>query len=171
MSAEENKIRIIGIAFIVVTVFSVGLVGVNYTNYLGLLETVNDVTFSIDKMTHEENGNNVEVSIDFTVVNPTKYDKIKFSSLQCQLYLIVDGEEEYLGATGYAPPVDVTLRSDEPWSYTTALSISRYIIVSLTDGEVGSSLEWRVRNVVHYSTPIRRYYQNINIQETSGALN
>ncbi len=167
MGENGKNIRIIGTVFAAVVLLSGGMILINYSNYLGLLESMNEVTFSIDKMTHREEDNTVEVSIFFSIINPTSYSRIKFSSLQCQLYLVVDGEEEYLGTAGYAPPVDVPLRENEIRNYTTSLSISRTNIVLLTDGILEPELGWRVRNVGHFSTPIRRYYQNINVYHAS----
>ena len=171
MDEKGNNIRIIKAVFAATVLLSVGMVLVNYTNYLGLLESMNKVTFSIDGMTYKEEGTTVEVSISFSIINPTSYSKIQFSSLQCQLYLVIDGEEEYLGTTGYAPPVDVPLRENEVRNYTTSLSISRNNLVSLTDGVLEDELDWRVRNVVHYATPIRRYYQTINVYHASSIQN
>ena len=167
MSENGKKIRIIGTVFTIVVLLSGGMILINYSNYLGLLESINEVTFSIDEMTHREEGNIVEVSITFSIVNPTSYSRIKFSSLQCQLYLVIDGEEEYLGTAGYAPPVDVPLRENEVRTYTTSLSMSKNNIVSLTDGVLEPELNWRVRNVIHFSTPIRRYYQTVNVYHAS----
>ena len=167
MRDNGKKIRILGTIFAVIVLVSGAMTLINYSNYLGLLESMKEVTFSMDEMSHREDGNTVEVSISFSVVNPTSYSKIQFSSLQCQLYLVIDGDEEYLGTTGYAPPVDVPLRENEVRNYTTSLSISRNNIVSLTDGVLEAELDWRVRNVVHYATPIRRYYQTINVYHAS----
>ncbi len=171
MGENGKDIRIIGAVFAAIVLLSGGMVMVNYSNYLGLLESMKEVSFSVDEMTHREEGNAVEVSISFSVVNPTSYSKIQFSSLQCQLYIVIDGEEEYMGTTGYAPPVDVPLRENEIRTYTTSLSISRNNIVSLTDGVLEDELDWRVRNVVHYATPIRRYYQTINVFHASSIQN
>jgi len=167
MREKGDRLRIIVIVFAIVVLLSGGMILINYSNYLGLLKSIDEVTFSIDEMTHRDEGNTVEVSIFFSVVNPTSYSGIRFSSLQCQLYMVINGEEEYLGTTGYAPPVDVPLRENEVRTYTTSLSISRNNIVSLNDGVLEAELEWRVRNVVHYSTPIRRYYQTINVYQVS----
>ena len=167
MRANTKNMRIIGGIFTAVVLVSGGLIVVNYSNYLGLLESMNEVEFSIDEMTHIENGNTVDVSISFSIINPSSYSRLKFSSLQCQLYLVIDENEEYLGTTGYAPPVDVPLRENEVRSYTTIISINKNNILSLTDGVIEPELDWRVRNILHFSTPIRRYYQNINLYYTS----
>ncbi len=167
MSENGKKIRIRVIGFAAVVLLSGGMILINYSNYLGLLESMNEVTFSIDEMTHREEGNTVEVSISFSIINPTSYSKIQFSSLQCQLYLVVDGDEEYLGTAGYAPPVDVPLRENEVRRYTTSLSLSRNNVVSLTEGILEPEMDWRVRNVLHFSTPIRRYYQTVSVYHAS----
>ena len=163
MSENGKNIRIIGSVFAAVVLLSGVMVLTHYSNYLGLLESMREVSFSIDEMTHREEDDTVEVSISFSVVNPTSYSNIKFSSLQSQLYLVIEGEEEYLGTTGYAPPVDVPLRENEVRTYSTSLSISKNNVISLTGGAIETEMNWKIRNVVHLSTPIRRYYQTINV--------
>lgn len=75
--------------------------------------------------------------------------------------------EEYIGTTGYAPPIDVPLRPEETVTYTTKLSISEDNLISLTNGLLGSELEWRLRNIVYFSTPIRKFYQKFIIYHNS----
>jgi hypothetical protein len=99
-------------------------------------------------------------------MNPTNYKQLKFSSLQCQLYINMDEQEQYLGATGYAPPVDVPLHPDEIRNYTTVLSIQSDALLN-PNGVPLSEVHLRVRNVIHFSTPLRRFYQNFNLNEIS----
>lgn len=167
MRSREEKLRILGAAFAAAVALSSGLTLLDYSNYLGLLDSMKRVTYTVDEMTHSIDGDKVEVAITFTVLNPTSYTRLKFSSLQCQLYLVGGGEEEYLGTTGYAPPVDVPLRPDEERTYTTTLEVSRLNVAGSADAPLEPTLEWRVRSVVHFSTPIRRYYQNYSHQSVS----
>ena len=160
MRSREEKLRILGVVFAAAVTASAGLMLLDYVNYLGLLESMNEVTYTIDEMTHSVEGDKVSVTLTFTVLNPTSYARLRFSSLQCQLYLVNGGVEKYLGATGYAPPVDVPLRPGEERTYTTMLEVSRSNVAGSSDAPLEPTLEWRVRSVVHFSTPIRRYYQN-----------
>lgn len=170
MSGKWGRSRRPGQVFIIAVLLSVGLTLVNYIDYVGLLESVNETEFTINEMTHSIIGSKVEIAISFSLLNPTGYPRLKFSSLQCQLYLLTNGEEDFIGVTGYAPPVEIPLMPGESRTYTTKLSVSRENIESLIDGDLESDLEWRVRNVVHFSTPIRKYYQNINILQKSRFL-
>ena len=167
MRSREEKLRILGAAFAAAVALSSGLTLLDYSNYLGLLDSMKRVTYTVDEMTHSIDGDKVDVTITFTVLNPTFYTRLKFSSLQCQLYLVGGGEEEYLGTTGYAPPVDVPLRPDEERTYTTLLEISRLNVAGSADAPLEPTLEWRIRSVVYFSTPIRRYYQNYSHQSVS----
>jgi hypothetical protein len=81
--------------------------------------------------------------------------------------LIVDGNEEFIGEAGYSPPFDVQLPPEEIRTYTTRLTISKDSIFSLTEGVIENVLEWRIQNVVHFSTPIRGFDQNINTNQIS----
>jgi hypothetical protein len=167
MVTQENKIKYVAAFFVLIVLASSGLLISNIINYFGLLESTKKVSFSIDEMYHREENGDVEVSIHFTLLNPTSYPRLRFSSLQCQLYIIVGAEETYLATTGYAPPVEIPLRHNEAREYVTKVSISKRNIMDLTDGTLDEDLIWRVRNVVHYSTPIRSFYQNIHLNQTS----
>jgi len=167
MSEKEKRLKILGYIFAAAVVISSGLILMNFSDYVGLLDSMSKVTFSIDEMVHGSDGNVFNIALSFTVENPTEYTRLMFSSFQCQLYLITDSGEEYIGATAYAPPVDVPLRPFEPRTYTTSLSVSRSQIEAASGDPQDSELEWRVRSVVHFSTPIREFYQTVNFYPVS----
>lgn len=167
MSDRERRLKLLGYVFAAAVVISAGLITMNFTDYIGLLNSVNKVTFSIDEMVHSPEGDDLKISLTFSVTNPTSYKRLKFSSLQCQLYLVTDGGEEYVGATAYAPPVDVPLHPFEERSYTASLSVTKSQIESHSGAPIESEIEWRIRSVIHFSTPIRRYYQNMNLYPVS----
>lgn len=167
MSDKERRLKMLNYAFVAAVVLSSGLVIMNFTDYVGLLNSMSKVTFSIDEMVHTPEGNDIVIALTFSVENPTTYTRLKFSSLQCQLYLITDSGEEYIGTTAYAPPVDVPLRPSEGRSYTTSLSVSRSQTELFSKDPLDPELEWRVRSVIHFSTPIRNYFQNVNFYPVS----
>jgi hypothetical protein len=167
MRSREENLRVLGVVFAVAVVTSAGLMLLDYVNYLGMLESMNEVTYSIDEMTHGIEGDTVTVSVTFTLFNPTSYTRLRFSSLQCQLYLVRGGEEEYLGATGYAPPVDVPLKPGDGRTYTTMLEVPRSNVAGPAGAPLKPTLEWRIRSVVHFSTPLRSYYQTYSSQSVS----
>ena len=167
MSERERRLKILGYAFAAAVVISSGLIMMNFTDYVGLLNSMSKVTFSIDEMVHNPEGNEIDIALTFSVDNPTAYTRLKFSSLQCQLYLITDDGEEYIGATAYAPPVDVPLNPFEGRSYTTSLSVSRSQTDLFSMEPLAPEMEWRVRSVIHFSTPIRKYYQTVNYSPVS----
>ena len=167
MRSREEKLRVLGVVFAAAVATSAGLMLLDYVNYLGMLESMNEVTYTIDDMTHGVEGETVTVSVTFTLLNPTSYTRLRFSSLQCQLYLVRGGEEEYLGATGYAPPVDVPLKPGDGRTYTTMLEAPRSNVAGPSGAPLEPTLEWRIRSVVHFSTPLRSYYQTYSIQSVS----
>lgn len=167
MSERDRRLKILGYVFAAAIVMSSGLVMINFTDYVGLLNSMSKVTFFIDEMVHSSDGNEIDIALTFSVENPTTYTRLKFSSLQCQLYLITDSGEEYIGTTAYAPPVDVPLRPYEGRSYTASISVSRSQIELFSKEPLDQELEWRVRSVFHFSTPIRKYYQTVNFYPVS----
>ncbi len=167
---RRDKLWVLGAVFAAAVALSGGLTLMDYVNYLGLLESMNEVTYTIDEMAHVVEGDKVTISLTFTLFNPTSYARLRFSSLQCQLYLVRGAEEEYLGATGYAPPVDVPLRPGEGRTYTTMLEVPLSNVASSDGAPLEPVLEWRIRSVVHFSTPIRSYYQTYSHQSVSTLL-
>ncbi len=167
MSERERRLKILGYVFAAAVVISSGLIMMNFTDYVGLLNSMSKVTFSSDEMVHSPEGNKIDMALTFSVDNPTAYTRLKFSSLQCQLYLITDGGEEYIGATAYAPPGDVPLKPFEGIIYTTSLSVSTSQTDLFSMDPLAPEMEWRVRSVIHFSTPIRKYYQTVNYYPVS----
>ena len=170
MKGREEKLKALGAVFAAAVVLSAGFTVLDYVNYLGLLESMNEVTYTIDEMTYGVEGDKVTVSVTFTLLNPTSYTRLRFSSLQCQLYLVRGGEEEYMGATGYAPPVDVPLRPSDGRTYTTMLEAPMSNVAVSAGAPLETTLEWRVRSVVHFSTPLRSYYQTYSQQSVSALV-
>jgi len=167
MRDRERRLKRLGYVFVAAVVISSGLIIMNFTDYVGLLNSMSKITFSLDEMVHSSEGNEMDIALTFSVNNPTTYTRLKFSSLQCQIYLITDSGEEYIGATAYAPPVDVPLKPFEGRSYTTSLSVSRSQADLFANEPLAPELEWRVRSVIHFSTPIRKYYQTVNFDPVS----
>jgi hypothetical protein len=163
---QKKRLKTLSWFFWAAILISIGLSMSNYGNYLGLLRSMNEIEFNLDEVTHRLDDTKIEFTINFSLMNPTNYKQLKFSSLQCQLYINMDEQEQYLGATGYAPPVDVPLHPDEIRNYTTVLSIQSDALLN-PNGVPLSEVHLRVRNVIHFSTPLRRFYQNFNLNEIS----
>ena len=164
---REKRLKILGYTFTLLVVVSFGFIIIDLTDYIGLLNSMSKVTFFIDEMVHNSEGSDINIALTFQVENPTKYTRLKFSSIQCQLYLIIDSSEEYVGAIAYAPPIDVPLKPFEAKSYTTSLSVSKSLHELFSISPINPEFQWRVRTVIHLSTPIRKYYQNVNFYPVS----
>lgn len=166
MKKSDSGLRLPTYLFAVTIFISSGLLLMNFVDYIGLLNSMKEVKFSIDEILVSPRDDEIEITLVFLVSNPTAYTRLRFSSLQCQLYLITDGGEEYIGVTAYAPPTDVPLRPDEEASYEAFLSIRRSQNQFLA-ANLHAELSWRIRCVIHFSTPIRKYYQTLNFYPTS----
>ena len=166
MKKSDSGLRLPTYLFAVTILISSGLLLMNFVDYIGLLNSMKEVNFSIDEILVRPRDDEIEITLVFLVSNPTAYTRLRFSSLQCQLYLITDGGEEYIGVTAYAPPTDVPLRPDEEASYEAFLSIRRSQNQFLA-ANLHAELSWRIRCVIHFSTPLRKYYQTLNFYPTS----
>jgi len=167
MSEKEKRLKMLGYLFAATVVISSVLILVNLSDYVGLLNSINKLKFSIDEMVHSPEADKIRIALNFSIENPTSYTRLKFSSLQCQLYLSRDGGEEYIGVAAYAPPVDISLNPFEGRSYVTSILVPRSTITQISEDFQETGLEWRVRCVIHFTTPIRKYYQNIILHQVS----
>jgi hypothetical protein len=158
MDKGEKKLRLVTIAFTVIVVASVSLLTINVMDYTGLLNSVARVEVSIKEIMTEQEDRRVNIAITVSVENPTSYSRLKFSSINCQLYRITEVGEIYIGTTAYALPKDVPLRQNEEHIYTATLSTlnTQHMV---EDEILLGDLDWRVRCVVYFSNPIRKYYQ------------
>lgn len=166
MKKRDSGLRLPTYLFAATILISSGLLLMNFVDYIGLLNSMKEVNFSIDEILVRPRDDEIEITLIFLVSNPTAYTRLRFSSLQCQLYLITDGGEEYIGVTAYAPPTDVPLRPDEEATYEAFLSIRRSQNQFLA-ANLHAELSWRIRCVIHFSTPLRKYYQTLNFYPTS----
>jgi hypothetical protein len=166
MKKMDSGLRLPTYLFAATILISSGLLLMNFVDYIGLLNSMKEVNFSIDEILVRPRDDEIEITLIFLVSNPTAYTRLRFSSLQCQLYLITDGGEEYIGVTAYAPPTDVPLRPDEEATYEAFLSIRRSQNQFLA-ANLHAELSWRIRCVIHFSTPLRKYYQTLNFYPTS----
>ncbi len=153
---DTKGLRVLRWGFWALVATSVWFIYLIYGNYMGMLASMDQVVYSIDSVYHHVDESRIVFTMEFSILNPTAYDNLDFNSLQCQVYLLVDGDEVYLGASGYGPPVDIPLKPGEPRGYSTSLTVP---VSRLADGVVPGLLDLRVRNVVYYSTPLRQYYQ------------
>ncbi len=167
MSKREERRKLAVYIFAVTIVISTIFLTINMTDYLGLLESMEAMEFSLDDMSHSLEDNMVKMSLTFVISNPTTYTRLKLSSIQCQIYLIIDGVESYIGTTAYAPPQDAPLQPYEEKLFEVVLKVPKGINDELLNAPLASELDWRVRCVVNLVTPIRKYFHRINLYPTS----
>jgi len=166
MSKGKGRIKLLAYLFAATIAISSGLLSLNVFDYVGLLNSLKKIDVHVDDMGITPVDDGVQITIIFVITNPTRYSRLKFSSLQCQLYLIADGGEEFIGVTAYSPPSNKPLMPNEEKSYTTTLSIKSANQYLSTYGPT-SELQWRIRCVIQLVTPIRKCYQTMNIYATS----
>ena len=171
MSGENRRIKLVAYSFIITIIVSTGFLILNLYDYIGLLNSLKRFDISVAEMEISPEEDEILITLTFTVVNPTTYSRLRLSSLQCQLYLDVDGKEDYIGTIAYSPPSNEPLRPHEPFSYMMTLSIPKARNQFLSTYGPTSELQWRIRCVVHFVTPIRKYYQTMNLYaKSSGHL-
>lgn len=166
MSGSQKRLLALSAVFGAIVIASLGLLALNVSDYMGLLNSMEKVEVYLDSIVITPEDEEYDIYVTIRIRNPTNYDRLEFSSLNLQLYLLGEGDEAYVGTTAYAPPGDTRIDPHGELLCPSRLSIKKTGGVLIEDP--GSlELRWRVRCVVHFSTPIRRYYQTYSFQETS----
>jgi len=168
MNTSHGRRKLVSYTFIIIVAASSYLLISNLSDYIGLLSSMNSLEFSLEEMSHKNNLDTINVTLRFRILNPTVYSRLKLSSIQCQIYHISDNNEVFVGATAYAPSKDMSLES-----YIENIVITNLIFskgsneILLQDPQV---INWRVRCTLNLSNPLRKYYQNYNIEITSTSI-
>lgn len=167
MIGGDRRIKLIAYLFAATIAISTLVLSVNVYDYVGLLNSLKKIDVSVAEMVVSPVGDELQITIIFAVINPTSYPRLRLSSLQCQLHLNIDGGEEFIGVTAYSPPLNEPLRPHQEASYRATLSIPKDRNQFLSTYGPTSELRWRIRCVINLVTPIRKYYQTMNIYATS----
>jgi len=170
MNTSHGRRKLVSYTFIIIVVASSFLLRSNLADYIGLLTSMNSLEFSLEEMSHKSNLDTMNVTLRFRILNPTVYSRLKLSSIQCQIYLISDNNEVFVGATAYAPSKEMSLESDIENIVITNLIFSKGSSEILLQDPPVLELNWRVRCTLNLSNPLRKYYQNYNIEITSTSI-
>jgi hypothetical protein len=167
MSNREERLKIISYIFTASVIISSVLIIVNFMDYLFLFNSKNKVEVSINKMTHSPEGDVINIYLNFSISNPTTYSRLKVSSLRCQLYLITDNDEKYIGVKAFLPSNNIQIKPFDERIFTKNIIFPLSNIEEFLEESLGSEIEWNVRLTIHFLTPIREYTQSVNFHQFS----
>lgn len=167
MNNTEKRTKLLYILFGATILVSSGFLMVNVFDYIGLLNSMKMVNVSLDEIVLSPGDDKIKINLTILIQNPTRYRRLKFSSLQCQIFHVTNNNEEYIGVTAYAPPTDIPLKPHIETSYPSVLSIVKPQSGELSEEPLAPEMNWRIRCVVHFSTPIKKYYQTYIFYQTS----
>jgi hypothetical protein len=167
MIKREKWFRIIGYFFTASVIISTVFIFVNFTDYLFFFNQRNEVKASINKMTHSAEGDEINIYLNFSISNPTTYSRLKVSSLRCQLYLITENGEKYVGVKAFSPSNNIQIKPFDEKILNIKIIFPISDIKEVQEEPLKSEIEWNIRLTIHFLTPIREYSQSVNFHKFS----
>lgn len=163
MNEDKRHIKIITYLFSTMTALSLSFLSLNVYNYVGSLNALNKIDISVTNIVMNPVGNETRITLIFLLINPTTYSNLKFSSLQCRLFLNFNGGEEYLGWINYSSLLNESLKPKKQISISTTISIPKSKSQFFLNYGLNSKIKLRIKGVIYLVTPIMKYYKSIDI--------
>ena len=169
MSEKSTRVKLVAILFAAVIVMTSGVFTLEVINWIGTISSSKQIDLSITNMAISPSGDELEIIIKYIIVNPTSYSRIKFHYLYYQLFLDINGTEEFIGAATHFTHEQLTPNKET--SFESKLYVPKTKNQYLSTHGPTSELQWRIRCVIHIETPIKKIYQTTDIYTTSSSFN
>ena len=166
MGEDNNRIKLLASLFVATIMISSGFFLMDVFDYVGTISSSNIDVFIADIMI-TPSGNEVQITLTFVITNPTMYSRIKLNSIYYQLFLNLNGSEESIARDTYFSRAQLIPHKET--SFKATVSISKAKEPFIETHSPTSELQWRVNCFIHFETPIKRYYQTVNIYIPSTA--
>ena len=165
MSESSPRFKLFAILFAAAIVMSSGVFTVEVIDWIGTISASKQIDISIADMVISPSGDELEIILNYVIVNPTSYSRIKFHYLYYQLFLELNGTEEFIGAVTHFTHKQLTPHKEALFESKLYVPKAKNQYLS-THGTI-SKLQWRIRCVIHIETPIKKYYQTMDIYTAS----
>jgi len=167
MSEENSRIKLLAYLFVATITISSGFFLLDVFDYVGTISSSEKIDVSIVDITINPLGDELQITLIFGIINPTTYSRITLHCIYYRLFLIMNGREKFIGGNTYFAhaqliPYNITY-------YNATLSVPKAKKQYFSTYSLTSELKWRINCFIHFETPIKRYYETVNIYTTSTA--
>lgn len=145
------------------SVFVLGVI-----DYVGAINASNQTEVSIPNMWITTLEDELKITINFVITNPTEYSRIELHYVHYNVYLILDSAETFIEKDTCF--VHDSLMPHGEISFNTSFHVQKSEIEYISTYEQNSGLKWRIRCLIFIETPLKNIYQIKNIFTESLAL-
>jgi hypothetical protein len=165
VSKSNLRVKLLAILYATAIVITSGVFTLEVIDWIGTISSSKQIDLSITDMAISSSGSELEIILNYIIFNPTSYSRIKFHYLYYQLFLNINGTEEFIGATTHFTHEQLTPHKEA--LFESKLYVPKAKNQYLSTHGPTSELQWRIRCVIHIETPIKKIYQTMDIYTTS----
>ncbi len=169
MMNENNRITklLTYSLFATILIFS-GVFVLELIDYVGTINVSNQTDVSIPNIWITTLEDELRITINFVITNPTEYSRIELHYVHYNVYLRLDSAEKFIEKDTYFIHDDLIPHSE--LSFNTSFYVQKSKIEYVSTYDQNSRLRWRINCLILIETPIKNIYQIKNIFIESPAL-
>lgn len=145
------------------SVFVLGVI-----DYVGAINASNQTEVSIPNMWITTLEDELRITINFIIINPTEYSRVELHYVHYNVYLRLDSAEKLIEKDTYF--IHDALIPHSELSFNTSFYVQKSEIEYISTYDQNSRLRWRIKCLIFIKTPLKNIYQIKNIFIESPAL-
>jgi len=166
--SERNGITKLLIYSIFATIaVSSGFFVLELSDYVGTTTSANQTEISIPNMWIVPFEDKLNITINFLIINPTAYSRIKIQYIHYNMYLKTNSVEEFIGKNTCF--IHETLIPHKELSFNSSFYVQKSKNEYLSNYGHISKLKWRINCLTLLETPLKNNYQIKDIYVESKA--
>jgi len=162
MMSENNRITklLIYSLFGTILIFS-GVFVLEVIDYVGTINVSNQTEVSIPNMWITTLEDELKITINFVIANPTEYSRVELHYVHYDVYLKLDSAEKFIEKDTYF--IHDALIPHGELSFNTSFYVQKSMIEYISTCDQNSRLRWRIKCLIFIETPLKNIYQIKNI--------
>lgn len=164
--SKSRKRLILSVFFLLVTVIiSSSFFLLEVLNYVGTIKSTRQLHIEVVSMKVKPSDDEISIKSTFLILNPTLYSRVKLIYVYYQFFLNVDGREDLIGSdTRFVHDI---LTPNKEMLINATLTVPESRNQYLSDHVSTTELDWHIKCLVHVETPIKKYYETIDIYKST----
>ena len=153
--------------FATILIFS-GVFVLEVIDYVGTINVSNQTEIFIPNIWITALEDELKITINFVITNPTEYSRIELNYVHYNVYLRLDSAEKFIEKDTYF--IHDALIPHSELSFNTSFYVQKSKIEYFSTYDQNSRLKWRIKCIILIETPIKNIYQIKDIFIESLAL-
>jgi len=169
MMNENNRItKLLTYSLFGTILISSGIFVLEVIDYVGTIDASNRTEVSIPNIWITTLEDELKITINFVITNPTEYSRIELHYVHYNVYLELDSAEKFIEKDTYF--IHDSLMPHSELSFNTSFYIQKSESEYISMCDPNSRLRWRIKCLIFIETPLKNIYQIKNIYVESPAL-